>query len=91
LVWFGLVWFGLVWFLVWFSFGLVLVWFWFWFGFGLVLVWFSSFSRQGFQCNNSFGSPGTYSVNQAGLKLTEIHLPLPPECWVKGICPDAQS
>ena len=62
-----------------------------WFGFGLVLVWFSSFSRQGFQCNNSFGSPGTYSVNQAGLKLTEIHLPLPPECWVKGICPDAQS
>ena len=25
--------------------------------------------------------PGTYSVDHAGLKLTEIHLPLPPECW----------
>ena len=24
---------------------------------------------------------GTCSVNQAGLKLTKIHLPLPPKCW----------
>ena len=24
---------------------------------------------------------GTCSVHQAGLELTEIHLPLPPECW----------
>ena len=24
---------------------------------------------------------GTHSVDQAGLELTEIHLPLPPECW----------
>ncbi|KAM7320530.1 hypothetical protein ACRRTK_020973 [Alexandromys fortis] len=25
--------------------------------------------------------PGTCFVDQADLKLTEIHLPLPPECW----------
>ena len=25
--------------------------------------------------------PETYSVDQADLKLTEIHLLLPPECW----------
>jgi hypothetical protein len=29
----------------------------------------------------SSGCPGTYYVDHAGLKLTEIHLPLPPECW----------
>ena len=30
----------------------------------------------------SFGaSPGTHSVDQAGIELREIHLPLPPECW----------
>uniref|UniRef100_A0A8C8UFW4 Protein orai-3 n=1 Tax=Peromyscus maniculatus bairdii TaxID=230844 RepID=A0A8C8UFW4_PERMB len=29
-----------------------------------------------------FGAcPGTHSVDQAGLELREIHLPLPPECW----------
>ncbi|NP_001396400.1 C-_U-editing enzyme APOBEC-1 isoform b [Mus musculus] len=27
------------------------------------------------------GCPGTFSVDQAGPKLTEICLPLPPECW----------
>lgn len=27
------------------------------------------------------GCPGIYSVDQAGLKLTQIHLPLPPRCW----------
>ena len=27
------------------------------------------------------GCPGTRSVDQAGLELTEIHLPLPPERW----------
>ena len=27
------------------------------------------------------GCPRTYSVDQAGPKLTEIHLSLPPECW----------
>jgi hypothetical protein len=26
------------------------------------------------------GCPKTHSVDQAGLKITEIHLPLPPEC-----------
>ena len=30
---------------------------------------------------NSPGCPGTSSVDQAGLELTEICLPLPPECW----------
>lgn len=42
---------------------------------------------------NGWGSPGwlffslwfsetvSYSVAQAGLELTETHLPLPPECW----------
>ena len=29
----------------------------------------------------SSGSPGTHSIDQAGLKLTEILLPMPPECW----------
>ena len=27
------------------------------------------------------GCLGAYSVDQAGLDLTEIRLPLPPECW----------
>ena len=27
------------------------------------------------------GCPGTLSVDQAGLKFIEIHLPLPPERW----------
>ena len=27
------------------------------------------------------GCPGTSSVDQAGLELTEILQPLPPECW----------
>ena len=25
-------------------------------------------------------------VDQADLELTEIHLPLPPECVIKGVC-----
>ena len=29
----------------------------------------------------SRGCPGTSSVDQAGLKLTDIHLPLPSVCW----------
>ena len=30
----------------------------------------------------SFGAfLGTHSGDQAGLELTEIHLPIPPECW----------
>jgi hypothetical protein len=35
--------------------------------------------RQGFLL--SPGCPGVHSVNQAGLKLAEIPMPLPPECW----------
>jgi hypothetical protein len=31
------------------------------------------------------GCPGTGFVGQVGLELTETHLPLPPECWVKGL------
>jgi hypothetical protein len=27
------------------------------------------------------GCSGTHSVDQAGLELTEIHLPLHPKCW----------
>ncbi|KAM7317276.1 hypothetical protein ACRRTK_023578 [Alexandromys fortis] len=38
------------------------------------------FFEIGFLCG--FGAcPGTSSVDQAGLELTEIRLPLPPECW----------
>jgi hypothetical protein len=33
-----------------------------------------------FLCNSS-GCLGNHSVHQAGLELTEIHLPLPPDCW----------
>jgi hypothetical protein len=62
--WFGLIWFGLVWFgLVWF--GLV------WFG----LVWFGLvFQHRVSLC--SFGCRRIHSVNQAGLELTKINLPL---------------
>jgi hypothetical protein len=37
--------------------------------------------EKGFLCVNSHGCPGTCSVDQAGLEITEIHLPLPCECW----------
>ena len=42
------------------------------FFFFLFLVFWDSFSL----CN-----PGTHCVDQDGLELTEIHLPLPPEFW----------
>jgi hypothetical protein len=34
-----------------------------------------------------FSTPKTefFCVALAGLKLTELHLPLPPECWIKGV------
>jgi hypothetical protein len=32
------------------------------------------------------GCPGTLSVDQAGLKFTEICLPLPPKCWNQTMC-----
>jgi hypothetical protein len=31
------------------------------------------------------GCSGTHSVDQAGLELTEVCLPLLPECWDKGM------
>jgi hypothetical protein len=34
----------------------------------------------------SSGCPGTCSVDQASLGLTEIHLPLPPGAGIKGVC-----
>ena len=37
--------------------------------------------ETGFFLYNSSGHPGNHSVHQAGLELTEIHLPLPPDCW----------
>ncbi|CAO2589176.1 hypothetical protein LEMLEM_LOCUS5296 [Lemmus lemmus] len=27
------------------------------------------------------GCPGTHFIDQTGLELTEIHLPLPPKFW----------
>jgi hypothetical protein len=35
-------------------------------------------------CFSEMVFPGTHSVNQAGLKLTKIHLPLPPSVGIKG-------
>ena len=37
------------------------------------------FLRQGL--SQSSDCPGTHYVDQVGLELTEICLPLPPECW----------
>ena len=37
------------------------------------------FQDRGSPC--SPGCPGIYSVDQAGLELIEIHLPLLPKCW----------
>ena len=43
-------------------------------------VLFYCFSRQGISVAlEPVLEPAL--VDQAGLKLTEIHLPLPPECW----------
>ena len=39
------------------------------------------FSRQGFSVQFFVTCPGTHSIDQVGLKFTEICLPLPPECW----------
>ena len=43
------------------------------------------FVKTGFLC--SFGAcPGTRSVDQAGLELTEISLPLPLPPGIKDVC-----
>jgi hypothetical protein len=39
-----------------------------------------SFVKTGF-LYVTLDCPRTHSVDQAGLELTEICLPLPPECW----------
>lgn len=31
------------------------------------------------------GCPGNHYIDQPGLELTEIHLPLPPKCWGRGV------
>ena len=41
-------------------------------------------------CNSS-GCPGTHLVDQAGLELTEIHLPLPPRNWEYSDAPPLPS
>ena len=59
----------------------------FFFFFSFVLV----FQDRVSLCNSP-GCTGTRSVDQAGLRLTEIHLPLPLRCWDKGLrhhCPAA--
>ena len=43
------------------------------------LLTFFSPIEAGFLYVDSSGCPGTFSVVQAGLELTEIHLRLPPE------------
>ena len=45
-----------------------------------LFISFFSPIRQNFSVC-SLGCPETCSVAQADLKLTEIHLPLSPECW----------
>lgn len=49
-------------------------------GFLLLLFVFSQVSP----CSS--GRHGTYYVDQAGLELTETHLPLPPKGWGKVKC-----
>jgi hypothetical protein len=40
---------------------------------------FFSFPERVLLCSPSYPEP--QYIAQAGLKLTEIHLPLPPKCW----------
>ena len=37
------------------------------------------------------GYSGTHIVDQAGLELIEIHLPLPPDCWDQRCAPPLPS
>jgi hypothetical protein len=39
----------------------------------------------------SSGYPGTCYIDQASLKLTEILLPLPPQCWHERCVPVCQT
>jgi hypothetical protein len=50
-------------------------------------VLFCSFVRLFVETESHYVAPGcpeTHSIDQSGLKLTEIHLPLLPKCWFKG-------
>jgi hypothetical protein len=47
-----------------------------WFG----LVWFGLVFQDRVSLSNP-GCPGTHSLDQDGLKVTEIQLPLPPKHW----------
>jgi hypothetical protein len=51
----------------------------------LFLFLFVFFFKTGFLRVTSPGCPGTSFVNQAGLELTEIHLPLPPSSYSSGV------
>ena len=42
------------------------------------------FSRQGFSVALEPVQDLTI-IDQTGLELIEIHLPLPPKCWIKGV------
>ena len=46
-----------------------------------LFVFYFCFFETGFLCVALEPCPGTHFVDQAGLKLTEIDLRLPPECW----------
>jgi hypothetical protein len=49
-----------------------------------LFLFFHLFWGRASLCN--IGCPGTYYVDQAGLKLTEIPLPLTLECWELKTC-----
>ena len=52
------------------------------FAFVFVFVFSFWFFETGFLCATALaGCPGIHFVDQASLRLTEIHLPLPPEYW----------
>jgi hypothetical protein len=46
-----------------------------------ILTLYFNFNLHDMVSSCSFSLPGTGSVDQAGLKFTEILLPLPHECW----------
>jgi hypothetical protein len=61
-----------------FFWGIVLVWFGFGFFFLILVLALVSQDRVSLYIPDCLR---THSIDQAGLKLTEIHLPLPPDCW----------
>ena len=55
--------------------------------FMFLLFCFVMFLKQGSLCN----SPGSHSVDQNVLKITEIHLPLAPEFWITRSAPSPSA